>query len=98
MSVMVRTPECFPHLLPFTRTEAPPLGHGLCPGGHHVPGVIGGWDCSCPCHRNGGKPAEPALFACDWGDCNDEAASSRWADDLQCWLPVCARHEERASS
>lgn len=25
--------------------------HGRCPGGQIVPGVLGGWRCSCPCHH-----------------------------------------------
>lgn len=24
--------------------------HEHCPGGHTMPGVLGGWQCSCPCH------------------------------------------------
>lgn len=26
--------------------------HGRCSGGHTTPGVLGGWTCSCPCHRH----------------------------------------------
>lgn len=26
--------------------------HEHCPGGHHMPGVLGGWHCTCPCHRD----------------------------------------------
>jgi hypothetical protein len=32
--------------------------HDRCPGGQTTPGVMGGWVCSCPCHRaapTGGK-------------------------------------------
>jgi hypothetical protein len=25
--------------------------HEDCPGGQHTPGVLGGWDCICACHR-----------------------------------------------
>lgn len=25
--------------------------HDHCPGGFHLPGLIGGWHCPCPCHQ-----------------------------------------------
>lgn len=31
--------------------------HEACPGGHTIPGVMGGWTCSCPCHRE--APVSP---------------------------------------
>lgn len=94
MTVMQQTPECFPHRYPFSEGVHGPLGHNLCPAGFHQPGVIGGWDCSCPCHHNGGKPAEPRISTCDWGDCDEEAVDSRWSGDLRLWLSVCAGHVE----
>lgn len=37
--------------------------HAACPGGQHIPGVIGGWTCSCDCHRARLErlPTEPSV-------------------------------------
>jgi hypothetical protein len=31
--------------------KTPEPTHTDCPGGQHTPGLIGGWDCPCECHR-----------------------------------------------
>lgn len=91
MSAIVRTPECFPHRLPFTRNaEHPPLGHSKCQGGFSLDGLIGGWRCACRCHSTP-KPAELPGYGCDWGDCMEDAVGFRWADEHG-WLPVCVKH------
>lgn len=62
MSATVRTPECFPELCPsrlFLGGFVAEARHADCPGGHHVPGVIGGWHCPCPCHRSSSNSALP---------------------------------------
>lgn len=33
--------------------------HGACSGGHTRPGVLGGWVCSCACHRSQQKASSP---------------------------------------
>lgn len=54
MSMIVRTLYCYPMVmnmgggLLFDAREA---DHERCPGGHTIPGVLGGWTCPCPCHR-----------------------------------------------
>lgn len=35
---------------PGTSVLIPP-DHERCPGGQHMPGVLGGWHCTCSCHR-----------------------------------------------
>lgn len=61
MSTTVRTPECFPSASPLMKAFADAFGgplpelqpnHDACPRGHHLPGVIGGWHCPCPCHQS----------------------------------------------
>jgi hypothetical protein len=55
VSVLRYGPSCEPAGQPlgafgFGFTTPDPT-HDLCPGGEHMPGVIGGWDCPCDCHR-----------------------------------------------
>lgn len=58
MTTRVRTIECFPEVLGAHLMFDPgPPRHDQCPGSFHTPGVIGGWNCSCPCHQNGALPA-----------------------------------------
>lgn len=59
MSVAVRTPECFPMVDPAILLFGASLqmpNHERCPGGHHIPGVLGGWHCPCPCHQFSAAP------------------------------------------
>lgn len=59
VSAVIRTPECYPTrqsytlkcLLGVLDEPDPQPDHEHCPGGHHMPGVLGGWHCPCPCHR-----------------------------------------------
>jgi len=38
--------------MPFSGETVPTEpNHEKCPGGFHTPGVLGGWDCSCSCHK-----------------------------------------------
>lgn len=54
MSMIVRTLQCYPMVfnmgggLVFDARDA---DHERCPGGHTIKGVLGGWWCPCPCHR-----------------------------------------------
>lgn len=53
MSAAVRTVECFPREIVLAPDWVLPAGeprHAECVVGHHVPGVLGGWHCPCPCH------------------------------------------------
>ena len=36
---------------PFSKTVSIEPDHDKCPGGEHIPGILGGWDCICPCHK-----------------------------------------------
>jgi hypothetical protein len=72
VSTTVRTPQCYPEIAAadLARLLGTPLRphelravrasaeHEKCPGGHHTPGVLGGWHCPCPCpcHRKDGNP------------------------------------------
>lgn len=66
MSAVVESAQCFPKALTIgTFTfPAPEACHERCPGGHTIPGVMGGWVCPCECHR--GTPVVPELI--DGGD------------------------------
>lgn len=62
MAVATLSPQCYEGHLHFGGVD---LGfksadHDACPGGHTTPGVLGGWVCSCPCHREIGQPASEA--------------------------------------
>lgn len=56
MSTVVHTMECYPQRARFfglvfgALVESMEPDHEACPGGHHIPGVLGGWHCPCPCH------------------------------------------------
>ena len=36
--------------------------HEGCPGGGGPPGIIGGWDCSCECHRQKPETTLPPMM------------------------------------
>jgi len=43
-------------------------------------------------------PDDDDATTCDWGHCNEEGVTWRWADDLKQWLPVCAEHKIKAEA
>jgi hypothetical protein len=50
MAASVKTMECYPEVYPGLFAEG--ARHDDCPGGHVIPGVLGGWRCPCPCHNS----------------------------------------------
>src|SRR5438046_2731118 len=64
MSLSRYGPSCEPGGEPLTAPGllmgvTPEPTHDRCPGGEHMPGVIGGWDCPCECHR---RPSPGVLW------------------------------------
>lgn len=45
-----------------------------------------------------GVLTEHDVQSCDWGNCDEDAVATRWADDVGEWLSVCERHEEAPAS
>ncbi len=41
-------------------THCEDADHERCSGGRTTPGVLGGWTCSCECHRDS-APAAPTI-------------------------------------
>lgn len=60
MSALILSPECGGgsgyHPILGELVMVP--DHDACPGGESRPGLIGGWSCSCECHR--AKQAAPS--------------------------------------
>lgn len=55
MATRVETQQCFPKPYLMGNTAiipSPEPDHEHCPGGWTVEGVLGGWKCPCPCHRD----------------------------------------------
>jgi len=59
MSAHQYTQQCYPREIDFGVLDldgkpmvfpAPEPDHEHCPKGQHLPGVLGGWHCPCPCH------------------------------------------------
>jgi hypothetical protein len=60
--------------------------HASCPGGEHQPGIIGGWDCSCECHR---AAVVQQITAAEWRPEDYECVMTCYADDCSypdCWV------------
>ena len=53
MSALRETHQCFPREVQLGDIVLPAgePDHEHCPVGQHMPGVMGGWHCPCPCHN-----------------------------------------------